>query len=70
MYEIQVSGMSCSGCVKSISNALQAADAKANVSVDLASQKVKIESHLDSQQLTAAIEEAGYGVLQIRNLEN
>lgn len=70
MYEIQVSGMSCNGCVKSITHALQAADAKANVNVDLPTQKVKVTSQLDAQQLTSVIEEAGYSVLHVQKMGN
>jgi len=35
MYEIKVTGMTCGGCVKSITNALKAFDSKADVDVDL-----------------------------------
>ncbi|MDR3495852.1 MAG: cation transporter [Ancalomicrobiaceae bacterium] len=62
MQTLQVEGMSCSGCVKSVESALLRADPVAKVSIDLPSGRVEIESELSSEALVAAIEAAGYDV--------
>jgi len=63
MYEIKVTGMTCGGCVKSITNALKAFDSKADVDVDLGSQIIKIESEKSQDEITSTIEDAGYTVI-------
>lgn len=63
MIEFQVSGMSCGGCVASITRAVKSVDAGAEVNADLAGQKVSVVSGVPAEQLKLAIEEAGYDVL-------
>jgi copper chaperone len=63
MIEFQTEGMSCGHCVKAVTQALQAVDASAQVVVDLATQSVKIESGAARSALVAAMDEAGYPVL-------
>jgi copper chaperone len=63
MIEFQVSGMSCGGCVASVTRAVKSVDAGAEVNADLASQKVSVASGVPAEQLKAAIENAGYDVL-------
>lgn len=60
--ECQVSGMSCQHCVKAVTQALQAQDPQAQVSVDLAQGKVTVRSHLSAQAVRQAIGDEGYGV--------
>jgi len=61
MISFTVQDMSCGHCVRSITQAVQALDAQAQVSVDLASHQVSIQSATaTTQQLQQAIEEAGY----------
>jgi len=67
MYEIKVSGMSCGGCVNSITKALNNLDAGAEVNVDLQAQLVKIKSAKSQAEILETIEEAGYGVLDVKN---
>ena len=62
MYELEVEGMSCGGCVKSVTKTVQAIDHGAKVDIDLASKKVRIETTANLQAVTAAIGEAGYPV--------
>lgn len=62
---LQIDGMTCQGCVKSVTRALQAVAGVTGVQVDLASGKAVVD--FDQQQvtpaaLTAAVEEAGYDV--------
>ncbi len=62
MYELQVEGMTCGGCVRSVTKAVQSVDGNARVDVDLASKKVTVESQAGLDTVKAAISEAGYDV--------
>ena len=64
MYEFKVDGMSCQGCVKSVTQAIKATDSKANVSVDLASKKVQVQTTLSQKEVEEIIEEAGFTVMR------
>jgi copper chaperone len=64
MFEIKVSGMTCGGCVKSITNAVKNIDSKANVAVNLNSQLVTIETEKEQSEMVQAIEDAGFSVLE------
>lgn len=56
-----VPDMSCQHCVQAITRAVQAADAQAQVSTDLAQHHVTISgSQLDAAALQALIAQAGY----------
>lgn len=63
MVEFTVDGMSCGGCVASITRAVQALDGAAKVSADLPTKKVAIESQVAPDALRAAIERAGYDII-------
>ena len=63
MTEFTVDGMSCGGCVASITRAIQALDAAAKVSADLPSKKVMIDSTIADDALRTAIENAGYDII-------
>jgi copper chaperone len=62
MYELQVEGMSCDGCVRSVTKSVQSLDGNAKVDVDLASKKVRVESQASLDAVKAAISDAGYDV--------
>ncbi|MES2536248.1 MAG: heavy-metal-associated domain-containing protein [Pseudomonadota bacterium] len=62
MYQLQVEGMSCGGCVKSVTRCVQAIDPGAKVDVDLNSKTVRIDSGAGLDVLRAALSEAGYPV--------
>ena len=62
MYELQVEGMSCGGCVKSVTKSVQLIDSDAKVDVDLASKKVKVQTKASLEAVTSAIDDAGYPV--------
>ena len=64
MIDFKVQGMTCGGCVRGVTNALQRVDADAIVNVDLASKTVSVSSAADVQQLKQAIEKAGFVVTQ------
>ena len=61
MLTFQVADMSCGHCVSAITKAVQAVDAEARVTVDLAQQAVRIDgARVDADALAAAITDAGY----------
>jgi len=62
MYELQVEGMSCDGCVRSVTKSVQSLDGNAKVDVDLVSKKVRVESQASLDAVKAAISDAGYDV--------
>jgi len=66
MYELQVEGMSCGHCVGAVTRSVKEVDAAATVDIDLATQKVRIESSAGLEQLAAAVEEAGFPVKSSR----
>ena len=62
MIELNVQGMTCGGCARAVTNAVQRVDPSASVNVDLSSRRVAVESAADPSTLKTAIEEAGYQV--------
>ena len=61
MPAFQVNDMTCGHCVRAITQAIQAVDPAAAVSVDLAQHRVTVVSaQADAGQLSAAIAQAGY----------
>jgi copper chaperone len=60
---IKVSGMSCGGCVKSVTGVLAALDGVARAEVSLEQAQAVIEfdaARVSRDQLAAAIEDAGF----------
>jgi copper chaperone len=64
MLSLKVSGMTCGGCIKAVTKAIQAQDAQAKVEVDLASQMVNLETSLSAAQASQIITDAGFPVSQ------
>jgi copper chaperone len=63
MYQLEVGEMSCGHCVASVTKAVQAIDAAAKVDVDLVQRQVKVQSVAALEAVSAAIEDAGYPVI-------
>ncbi len=61
--QFQVEGMSCQHCVGAVTKAVQSLDAAAQVRVDLPAGRVAIDSAQSADALKAAIDEAGYTVV-------
>lgn len=62
MYELQVEGMTCGHCVGAVTRSVKEVDEAAKVDVDLATQKIKVESTAALTDIAEAVEEAGYPV--------
>lgn len=59
---LTVPSIVCEKCVQAVTKAIQGVDAQANVSVDLDTKHVTIETSASVAALTAAIDEAGHEV--------
>ena len=60
--EFEVRDMSCGHCVMSVTKAVKSVDSQAKVEVDLATNKVTVESGSDRKSIADALAEAGYPV--------
>ncbi|MDF3124136.1 heavy-metal-associated domain-containing protein [Rheinheimera sp. 1928-s] len=58
--ELKVTGMSCNHCISLVNKAITKLQADAKVTVDLALQQVQVESSLATEDLIAALDEAGF----------
>ena len=63
MQILFVTGMTCGGCTKAVTRAIQMQDARATVQVDLDSQKVEIDSNLSREALITIVTDAGFPVV-------
>lgn len=57
---MQVDGMTCDGCVKSVTKAIQRLDPDATVDVDLAHGRVHVTTKAQSIDVAQALNAAGY----------
>ena len=62
MAQYHVPGMTCGGCARSVTNAVEGVDGDASVNVDLATKIVTVESSADTALVADAIKQAGYDV--------
>lgn len=60
MIELNVEKMTCGHCVSAVTKALKDVDPQAQVSVDLATKQVRIETQQAREVLTRALDAAGY----------
>ena len=60
--EFNVPAISCGHCVRAVTEAVQQVDPDAQVSVDLESKKVTVQTTREREAVAAALAEAGYPV--------
>ena len=60
MQHFDIPDMTCGHCVKTITQAVQAIDAKAQVQADLTAHSISVTSTASTASLSAAIAAAGY----------
>jgi copper chaperone CopZ len=60
MTTLQIDGMTCQHCVRSVTKALQDVAGVDNVSVDLGAGRARIEGAADPASLLRAVESEGY----------
>lgn len=63
-----IEGMSCGHCVSHVKEALEEIDGVTLVEVNLEGKYARVEGVASDEDLKAAVEEAGYDVVQIENL--
>ncbi len=61
-----VSGMTCGGCIKSVTRAIQSADPNAQVKVDLSTQSIELQTVLSTSEAQNLIEDAGFPIAKIQ----
>ena len=57
-----VSGMTCGGCIKAVTRAIQSADPNAQVKVDLPTQSIELHTVLSISEAQQLIEDAGFPI--------
>jgi copper chaperone len=62
MITFNVTGMTCGGCARAVTNAVHQVDPATTVEIDLAAKTVRVTSAASADRLQSAIEEAGYQV--------
>lgn len=60
MIQLNVNDMTCGHCVGAITQAVKALDPAAQVQIDLANKRVRVESAKAAADVVRAIKEAGY----------
>ena len=60
MLEFDVPQMTCSHCVRAVTEAVHSTDPQARVEVDLTTKKVRVETRRERATVAAALAEAGY----------
>lgn len=68
MYEVKVTGMTCGSCASSIRRILKRSDPDVEVSVNVEEGTVSVQSKIDQTRLAELVEEAGFPVLAVKNL--
>lgn len=63
MFDLQVSGMTCGGCINAVTRAVQVQDPQAKVSADLATQVVSLDTSLSPELASQLIADAGFPVI-------
>lgn len=60
MQEFHLPDMTCGHCVASVTQAVQALDAQAQVHIDLSTHQVRIDTQASREAVIASLTEAGY----------
>lgn len=60
MIRFEIPSMTCGGCARSVTTAIQGIDAQAKVETDIPGKSVYVESRADKNLLIKAIREVGY----------
>ncbi|HEX6945661.1 MAG TPA: heavy-metal-associated domain-containing protein [Casimicrobiaceae bacterium] len=62
---LEVSGMTCQGCVNAVTRIVRKADPAAEVSVDLANGRVNARTVVDPHSLAEAVTKGGYDAVPL-----
>lgn len=58
--QFHIETMTCGGCVRGVTKAIQSVDPAASVSADLETHKVEVTSEAPRERLVAALTDAGF----------
>ena len=58
--QFHIDNMTCGGCAKSVTKAIQSVDPEAKVDIDLGRQVVRVTSSADEAAIVARLNDAGY----------
>ena len=58
--EFHIENMTCGGCARSVTKAIETVDPKARVDADPVTKKVSVESALPADAFSRALDDAGY----------
>ena len=62
--QFHIENMTCGGCARSVTKAIQSLDATARVEADPVTRKVEVTSSRTQTEIEAVLAEAGYPALQ------
>jgi copper chaperone len=65
MLRLEISGMTCGGCARSVTRAVQAVPGVVGAAVDLEAATVTVEGEAAADAVRQAIERAGYAVQRV-----
>lgn len=60
MLDLQIPNMTCGHCVRAVTEAVKAADPEAQVTIDLPTHRVQVQTRAEPQKVLAQLKEAGY----------
>lgn len=60
MLRLNIEGMHCGGCARSVTRAVQGVDLRAVIRIDRAARTVEADTDVDSALVLTAIKDAGY----------
>ena len=60
MLSFEIPNMTCGHCVRAVTEAVKAADAAADVKIDLATHRVEVQTAAPRETIVAQLVEAGY----------
>ena len=58
--QFHIDSMTCGGCARSVTKAIQSVDAAAQVTVDIPTHTVQVQTTASQAAVVAPLEEAGY----------
>jgi copper chaperone len=58
--QFHIDNMTCGGCARSVTKAIQSVDANARVTADPPNRLIEVESSASPEQLEAALRDAGF----------
>ncbi len=58
--ELKIEGMTCGGCARSVTKAIESVDPDAKIETNPAARAVKVETTVTSEKILEVLEEAGY----------